>query len=259
MVPKLSIVLFMFPSAFLSKSTCEDDNSFLDSFGWTCRDYGRVPEQCMFSKKYEINGKMALTSCCVCKNYVNTPGNVVEHFGMSFLDHFSKTRRQSETCLEGCSGDKETCSDSCDSEKNTCKTHCDDVESTCFWQCELVEEDEEEEGAGGVVETEDEDVTSSWSSSMEWYIILLIVLLVLGLICCFLVIVYFMQNHVKVGVAGSSPNVNTEQAPMVPNKAPMVPDTNYAREVEQYYRPRPQAQYDNDYDFGRRNVPAYYN
>jgi len=252
MVPKLSIVLLLFPTALLSKSTCVDDNSFRDSFGWTCRDYGRAPEQCMLSKKYKINGKMALTSCCVCSNSFNTHGNVVEHFGTSFIDHIAKTRRQSETCLEGCSGDKETCSGQCDSVKDTCNSNCEDIESTCFWQCELVEQDEEEEEVGGVVPDEDEDGTTSVSSSMEWYIIVLIALLILGLICCFSVLIYFVQNRVKVGVAEPAQSVKTEQAPMVPN-------THYPEEVEQYYMPRPQAHYENHYDYGRRNVPAHYN
>jgi len=252
MLRKLSVVFLLFPTALLSMSTCEDDISFMDSFGWTCRDYGRAPEECKLSEKYETNGKMALKSCCVCRNPLNTPGNILEGLGTSFLDQISMTRRQSEDCLQGCSTDSETCSTGCGSVQTTCTSRCDDARSTCNRQCKLADENEDEDDEpGGVVDDEDESKNTSVSPAMEWYFILLIVVLVLGLLVCCSIIIYFVSNRTKVAVAGPSQNVRPEQAPMVDS-------SNYAREVDKYYRPRPQAQYENIYGDGRRNVSAYY-
>jgi len=160
------LVLFLMPKAFFAQSFCRDDESFFDSSGWSCRDYNRVPQHCKVNKRYGSNGKLALTSCCVCWGAFLKSSNIPDHI-LGFLENFGPTnRRLSQQCLHGCFSAFEDCSDDCDSVDTSCKLTCSDVESTCYQQCEQIEKDEEEE-ADGVVEV-DKSLLSS-SAKMEWF------------------------------------------------------------------------------------------
>jgi len=228
MMSSIRFVIILFPLAVLSKPACEDDTSFSDSFGWTCRDYGRVPDQCKFSKEWEKDGKTALLSCCVCRKSMKNK-IISDNLHKLFTDHVS-TRRQSEDCLNSCSLESETCSGSCEEDKNNCASTCEEVEMTCSWLCEQFgEEEEDDEEGGGVVEDDDTNTlnSSSFSRQIVWYIIIGVLSLLACLCCCF-VVYYLMGIRVKTADAGPPQQITREQVPMVPS-------TRYTQEVQDQY------------------------
>jgi len=213
----IRFVIILFPLTLISKPACEDDRSFSDSFGWTCRDYGRVPEQCKFSKEWEKDGKTALVSCCVCRK--DLKNNIIfNNFGSKEL---LATRRQSEECLTMCSAESETCSGSCEESKTECDSSCDEVLSTCSWLCEHFddedeeEEEENEEDAGGVVDDDGTATSNSkYHKQIGWYI--MIVVLGLFVVCCSCFIAhYLIKVRVKTVDTGRPEKITREQVPMV--------------------------------------------
>jgi len=240
-------VLVLLPTTFVSSPTCEDDKSFFDSYGWSCKDYDRAPEECKLSKKYERDGKTALSSCCACKNAFKRP-NISNGIRLSFLDQIDSRRRQQ--CSQNCFIESEYCADNCEEVEESCQSDCGDVQATCYERCEeLAEEEEEEETGGGVVENGTEE-TSPPNPLLEWYYILIIAIVLLGLCCCCLALMWFMRTRVKTAVAGPPPKYRGEQAPMVDN-------ANYAQGTGDYYRPDPRMQYDQQYVGGCSGGPVY--
>jgi len=241
-------VFVLLPTTFVSNPTCEDDKSFFDSYGWSCRDYDRAPEECKLSEKYEQDGKTALSSCCACKNEFKRP-NTLNDFRLSFLDHIDSRRRQQ--CSQNCFLQSEYCAEDCEEVEESCQSECGDVQATCYERCEqlAVEESEEENGSGVVTNGEIVDPPQP-NPLLEWYYILIIALVFLGLCCCCLALVWFMRTRVKTAVAGPSSKYPAEQAPMVGN-------ANYAQGAGDYYRADPRSQYDQQYVGGCSGGPVY--
>merc|ERR1719334_362992 len=245
MFSKIAIIFILLPTTFVSSPTCEDDGSFLDSYGWSCKDYDRAPEECKLSAKYEKDGKTALTCCCACKDSSKKP-TILNGFRTSFLDQIDSRRRQQ--CTDTCFTESASCTQDCEEVEDTCKSECDDVQDTCFDRCdELAEEEDEEDEAGGIVA---DGSLPPPDPTLEWYYILIIVLVLLGLFCCCLALLWFMRTRVKTAVSGPATRNRAEQAPMVRN-------ANYAPGGGDYYRPDPRMQYDQQYAGGCSGGPMY--
>jgi len=248
MFSKITIVFVLLPTTFVSNPTCEDDKSFFDSYGWSCKDYDRAPEECKLSKKYERDGKTALSSCCACKNAFKRP-NILNGFRLSFLEQIDTRRRQQ--CSQNCFIESGFCAENCEEVEGTCQSDCGDVQATCYERCEQLAVDSEEEVTGvvsgnGIKQQE----TSPSEPTLEWYYILIIALVFLGVCCCCVALVWFMRTRVKTAVAGPSQKYPAEEAPMVGN-------ANYAQGVGDYYRPDPRMQYDQQYVGGCSGGPVY--
>jgi len=251
MLSKLLIAMILLQMTSFSKSTCEDDKSFIDSYGWSCKDYKRAPQECKLSKKYEKDGKSALASCCICRNAWKKP-DISNDFKMSFLEQFDERRRQSQQCLQGCYTVSEDCSDDCETTEASCQSKCTDVLSTCNELCVITneeeeeEEEEEEDEAGGVVD-DDETADESSNAMLEWYYILIIGLALLALVCFCLLLMWYLRNRVKTAVL----------RPTTQEQAPMVGNAQYVPGVGEYYRPEPPLPYDQQYAGGCTGGPVY--
>jgi len=248
MLYKLLIASILLPVASVSESTCEDDKSFIDSYGWSCKDYERAPVECKESKKYEKDSMNALESCCICRNALTKP-DISNDLRMSFLDQFGESRRQSQECVQRCYQVSEDCSDDCMVIESSCQSKCTGVQLTCIELCEVQEEEEEEEeneeeNVGGVVDDTDTETSSNptWMG-LEWYYILIIILFALALICCVCGLTWYLRNRVKTAVVRP-----TEQAPMMRN-------AQYAQGVD--YRSEPPVQYEQQYAGGCTGGPVY--
>jgi len=208
------VVMMLFSTTSLSKSTCEDDENFHDSYGWTCKDYDRAPYQCNQSTKYEKNGETALTSCCACVG--SSKGSIFTRDSGTRIDNkFAMIRRATFECLSGCTAETESCKDFCGNDKSRCETRCTDVQATCDYQCELIDEVEDEVNDNGVVVTDDDDTAgSSNSTQMQLIYILIGAIALLGLCCCCVIFIFLMRNRVKTAVAGPAPRAE-EQTHMV--------------------------------------------
>jgi len=199
----------------VSKSTCENDESFYDSYGWTCRDYERAPYECIQSTKYAMGGETALTSCCACQA---SSEESIFALGDSRREVSNKApiiRRVSDECLSVCTTGTDSCAILCGTDKTTCQSRCSNVKATCDFQCELIEGIEINEVLNGIVTTEETspEVTDN-SSFMQMIYILIGVAALLGICCCGFAIIYLIRNRVKTAVADPSPQY-AEQARMV--------------------------------------------
>jgi len=248
MVLKFPILFILLQLTLSSKSSCEDDKSFFDSYGWSCKDYDRAPEECKVGEKYEKDGKTALKSCCICRNAFKKP-DILDYSGLSFLHHFDSRRRQLQQCQQNCVTETEGCSNTCETVETKCQAGCSETQNSCFSLCATVEEPTEEEENAGVVE--DETVASPSSTTLEWYYILIIALLIVGLCICCLALLWFMRNRVKTAVfEDPSKNFHVERAPMVRNG-------QYAQGVQEYHTPAARLQYDQQFAGGCTGGPVY--
>jgi len=248
------IGMVLLNTTLLSKSTCEDDKSFQDSYGWTCRDYNRVPSQCTLSKKYEKERQTALTSCCVCREVLQK-SNFLHDSGAMLSEHFETRRRQSYQCLSGCTAETEGCKDDCENEKTSCESRCSEVKTTCDLQCQLIDEEEEEEeeeekDIGGAVGDDDVAADSSNLQTMVWIYILIGALVILVLFCCCFIVIFLMRNRVKTAVAGPSSQFVDEGAPMVTN-------SQYIQDNGDWYGQTPYSQYKQTSEAPYQTGPVY--
>lgn len=192
-----------------------DEDNFFDSYGWTCRDYDRAPEQCEMSTKYVKHGRTALTSCCACKNTPTKPD--MSELGVSFLARWD-TRRQADTCVFRCIEDSYTCSEFCDTEVSSCNFQCTEIQDNCVSTCD--DEDSDTSGEGGVVDggiVLEEYTTSIGAGTGEiWIYILIACIVLLSLICCCLLFYCRLKTRPEADVA-CPPDYCAEQQTMIGN------------------------------------------
>jgi len=197
----------------VSKSTCENDESFYDSYGWTCRDYERAPYQCIQSTKYAIGGETALTSCCVCQGSSEESVFALGDSVMEVSNEYPIIRRASYECLTACTTRSESCSVLCKDDRTYCEVGCSDIKDTCDEQCAIIENIDSSE-PNGIVTDPSPKVTSN-TSFMQMIYILIGVAALLGICCCGCIIIYLIRNRVKTAVADPSPQYAQEQTRMV--------------------------------------------
>jgi len=198
----------------VSKSTCENDESFHDSYGWTCRDYERAPYQCIQSTKYAIGGETALTSCCACQENSEESIFALGDSGTE-VSNKSPIRRVSDECLSRCIVETDSCTILCGTDKNTCQSRCSNVQATCDFQCELIEGFQNEDPDALITTEEETSEVTDNSSFMEMIYILIGVGALLGICCCGFATIYLIRNRVKTAVADPSPLYAAEQTSMV--------------------------------------------
>jgi len=157
-----SLPLFFFTSA-LAVQTCLDNTLWRDSYGWTCRDYDRVPQECNSVLAVSVAGITVSEACCACESHV-------------------ERRRDFSSCITTCSAEDDACSSECTADKAACINDCTDD-----WA------DDDEDETGGVVPAEaPTEGSSSSSSSMEPWMIILIILGVLLVLCITCLIIFFL-------------------------------------------------------------------
>lgn len=230
MISGLPIFIILLPLTLLSKSTCEDEEYFSDSYGWTCRDYDRAPEQCELSPKFEKNGKVALTSCCACRSNL-LKHDISDDLWSGFPVRFDTKRRLSDSCLMGCDGESDICEGYCNSDLNVCNLRCKDVKSACTSKCEDEDPTEEPEDPDAIVE---ETPTPASGTTQIWLYILIGAIVLLSLICCCIIVYCLMRSRVETDVDCPSPDFCTEQAPMVENACVQEVGDCYMPATQQY-------------------------
>jgi len=201
----------------VSKSTCEDDESFEDSYGWTCRDYQRAPYQCNQSAKYAIDGETALASCCAChessEEFIFLSGNSVTETSSKL----TTMRRTSTECYSSCRTGTNSCAVLCGNEKSTCESKCNNVKEICDIQCEFISEDTDVADTGGFV-PEDDGTTAGTSNSSTSMLLLYLGIGFVAVLClcsCCFVIFCLMRNRVITADADSCPEYVEEETRMV--------------------------------------------
>jgi len=231
MISSLPICIILLPLTLLSKSPCEDEEYFSDSYGWTCRDYDRAPEQCELSTKFEKNGKVALTSCCACR------GSLIKHdisdaLWLGFPAGFDTKRRRSESCPMGCDAQSDICEGYCNSDLSVCNLRCKDVKTTCNSKCEDEEEEPTEEPVDPDAVVGEEPTAAASGGTQLWFYLLIAAIILLSLICCCIILYFLMRSRQETDVDCPSPDFCTEEAPMVGNAC--------VQEVGDCYMPAPQ-------------------
>jgi len=231
MILGLPIFIILLPLILQSKSTCEDEEYFSDSYGWTCRDYDRAPEHCERSTEYEKNGKIALTSCCACRN-THTKHDISEDIWLRSPAHFDTRRRQADTCIGGCTTEFGRCEGYCNTDQNTCKLRCNDVNVACAAQCEDVAPAPTQEPADpdAIVDTEPTEPATTSKGLDIWMYILIAAIVLLCLICCCIIVFCLMRT--KETDVDCPTDVCAEEVPMVENDC--------AQPIGDCYQPVPQ-------------------
>jgi len=164
----------LFPVNFLvlaiAAEACVDNLLWMDTFGWTCRDYTRAPIECRSNYAVSVGGIEAQEACCACVKPVDR-------------------RRDYATCTGICQSDEIGCRDRCDTERKKCDYNCQ----------KEIEADDDEDEAGGAVTGEngdngddEEETIETPVQNLEWWAILLIVLGVLLCICTICIVFYLL-------------------------------------------------------------------
>jgi len=164
----------LYPVNFLvlaiAAEACVDNLLWMDTFGWTCRDYTRAPIECRSNYAVSVGGIEAQEACCACVKPVE--------------------RRRFTDCLGICVSDEEACDKSCLAERRTCN-----------YNCGQAEEDDEDDETGGAVteddngngdEEDEEETIETPVRDLEWWAILLIILGVLLFICTICIVFYLL-------------------------------------------------------------------
>jgi len=94
----------------------EENSGWVDFFGWTCRDYTRVPDECSNAKAFSELGEHAEDACFVCnerrRQFVDSGVNDVICANTCVSTH--------NTCLGRC----DACTARCDQDLTMCQTGC---------------------------------------------------------------------------------------------------------------------------------------
>jgi len=101
MLPRL-LVLIM---STLRVQSCLDNMLWKDSYGWTCRDYDRVPQECSSRLAVSAAGVNVFEACCACKSNVDR-------------------RRDYASCLNTCSAKEDSCNADCTATQVGCVGEC---------------------------------------------------------------------------------------------------------------------------------------
>jgi len=154
----------LFPVSFLvlviAAEACADNLLWKDTFGWTCRDYTRVPIECRSNYAVSVEGIEAQEACCACVKPV-------------------ERRRDYTTCLGICVSEEEACDKNCLADRRTCNYECGEDEPEVIT---AVVEEEEPESIPIIERVE----------ALQWWAILLIVLGVLLCLCTICIVLYLM-------------------------------------------------------------------
>jgi len=157
----------LFPVNFLvlaiAAEACVDNLLWMDTFGWTCKDYTRAPIECRSNYAVSVGGIEAQEACCACVKPV-------------------ERRRDLTACLGTCVSEEEACDKNCLADRRNCNYICGT-------------ENEEEDDVGGVTEpesSEDETPIVTRVKELEWWAILLIILGVLLCLCATCIVLYLM-------------------------------------------------------------------
>jgi len=158
----------LFPVNFLvlaiAAEACVDNLLWMDTFGWTCKDYTRAPIECRSNYAVSVGGIEAQEACCACVKLV-------------------ERRRDFQTCLGTCVSDEEACGRNCLANRRTCNYKCGkDNEEVVDPNAVEIEEEEEIEEIKMIERVQ----------ALEWWVILLIILGVLLFICAICIVLYLM-------------------------------------------------------------------
>jgi len=97
----------------------EESTVWVDYFGWTCRDYTRVPDECRSPKAFSEDGVHAEDACFSCNE----------------ISRQEERRRQNSDvviCQNGCTSSHNTCLGRCDQ----CVSRCDTDLNICQGACD---------------------------------------------------------------------------------------------------------------------------
>jgi len=86
---------------------CLDNVQWKDIYGWTCRDYFRVPQECNSKFAVSSAGINVFEACCVCETNV-------------------ERRRDYASCMNTCSTKEDSCNADCTATKVGCVDECTD-------------------------------------------------------------------------------------------------------------------------------------
>jgi len=154
--------LFVFA---ITAEACIDNLLWKDTYGWTCRDYTRDPNECRSNYAVSDEGIVAQEACCACVTTV-------------------ERRRDEQECRSICLSSEDVCNKKCDTDKRSCNFKCIPATSGSNGNG----------GNGGVVETPEPTKTEVVENAikLEWWMILLIVLAILLCLCVTCIVLYFI-------------------------------------------------------------------
>jgi len=146
----------------ITTHACIDNVLWRDKFGWSCRDYGRVPRECSSNYAVSNGGIEAQEACCACVKTV-------------------ERRRDLFSCLDTCSAEENACDSECVSDNTDCEFRC--------------EEDYQEDSDTGAIIEDDKSPSGNGNGGIggleTWLIIVIVVGIVLCL-CIICIVLYFL-------------------------------------------------------------------
>jgi len=147
----------------IAAEACVDNLLWMDTFGWTCRDYTRAPIECRSNYAVSDGGIEAQEACCACVKPV-------------------ERRRDYTTCLGTCVSEEEACDKNCLADRRNCNYKCG------------VDNEEEEDPDAITTDSEEPEppIVTRVNEALEWWAILLIVLGVLLCLCAICIVLYLM-------------------------------------------------------------------
>jgi len=155
----------------------EENAGWTDYFGWTCRDYTRVPDECSSMKAFNDAGVHAEDACFTC----NERRRQGERRRLS-----SNSQITAQLCQSGCSSNFNSCTQRCDQ----CQNNCDNTLVNCQSGC-----------PSGTVTSRAPPITTRRpeNKGFPWWIPVLIGLALLCLLCTACALLYMFCRPTEQG------------------------------------------------------------